>query len=147
MTQLILALALTMIIAVPGQSRASGLVGDWIFYKVIYQGEERPPFSPNLQLTFTFFEDGTDILRYTRANEEGFCERKGEYTYQKGILNDEVIWVNPANNSDCSLDPDMQKGNVTKTKVEIVNGDLHLYLTLSGEPLIYVWKRVGLDSL
>ncbi len=118
------------------------IVGTWNFYKVFYDGTERPPFSPNLQLYFQFAEGGSSHIFYYRVGEKGFCERKGHYYLDQNTLVDKVTWVNSNNGVGCGQDPDMRLGNETRTQINFQNGDLHLYLGLSGEPLIYIWRRV-----
>jgi hypothetical protein len=119
------------------------IYGTWLHYRVIYKGVERDPFNPDLKLTYTFNSDGTDRLFWNRKGEEQrFCERQGNYTYENQILEDQVKWVNPANASECAQDPDMQLGKITKTPVVLKNGDMHLTMRLGEEELIYIWKLV-----
>jgi hypothetical protein len=124
----------------------SPLIGKWQFYKVIYKGEERPPFNPSLILTFEFKDDGEDILRWERQGESGFCERKGRWNYADNFLEDEVVWVNPENNRDCGMDPDMRMGNKTRTRAELHKGDFHLYFPVNEEILVYVFKRTDVEA-
>ncbi|MCB0406966.1 MAG: hypothetical protein KDD34_02115 [Bdellovibrionales bacterium] len=141
--------ALFLLLFLSGQSFAipvgaeDSVIGKWQFYKVYFQGEYRPPFSEELQLFFEFTEEGKSRLYYFRKNESGFCEREGKYTVDGEFLIDEVTWVNPQNNIGCGQDPDMQKGQKTTTKIAFENGDFYLYLNLKGEPLVYIWRRLG----
>lgn len=118
------------------------IVGSWHFYKVFYQGSERPPFNPNLQLYFQFDQQGQSRILYFRTGEKGFCERKGHYYLDEGTLVDKVTWVNSKNAIGCGQDPDMRLGNETRTKIDFQDGDFHLFLSISGEPLIYIWESV-----
>ena len=118
------------------------IVGTWHFYQVLYQGTKRPPFNPNLQLYFQFNDAGESRIFYYRTNERGFCERKGHYYLDEDTLVDKVTWVNPRNGVGCGQDPDMRLGNETRTQIDFVDGDFHLFLSLSGEPLIYIWQPV-----
>jgi hypothetical protein len=118
------------------------IVGEWEFYKVFFQGEYRPPFSEQLKIFFTFTEDGESRLYYYRTNEDGFCERKGRYFVQGNLLVDKVTWVNRENNIGCGQDPDMRLGQETRTEIALKDGDIYLYLSLKGEPLVYVWRKL-----
>lgn len=139
-------LTLTLLLAAGISARAqsapdaSSIWGSWILFEVIYKGVVQPPFNPNLILTFDFSEDGASRLFWTRKNDPAFCERKGQYTYQNGFLIDTITWVNPKNAIDCSQDPDMQLGKTTSTELRRVDENLHLYLFLGEDPLIYVLK-------
>jgi len=115
--------------------------GRWLFYKIIFRGQDRPPFSDNLVLSFEFSPDGKSFLHWERTGENGFCERRGEYTYDGETLRDKIVWVNPKNNWDCGRDPDMQLGKETITPLKVIDGELHTELSLSGEALVYVWKK------
>lgn len=122
----------------------SPIVGRWQFYKILFRGEEHPPFTSNLILTFEFNPGGSDRLHWTRDGQHGFCERTGRYQWspQQSLLMDEITWVNPENAPGCARDPDMTLGRRTETKVEIADGELNLWLSVGDEPLIYVWKRM-----
>ncbi len=109
---------------------------------MIYRDEELPPRDPELKINYTFFDDMHSRLYWKRDDEDGFCERFAQYVYQNEILSEKIIWVNPENDPSCSRDPDMQLGNHTQTPLKIKNDELYLYLKLSDEYLIYVWKRI-----
>lgn len=80
-------------------------------------------------------------VKTAKDNEVGFCERKGHWTYSACHLQDLVEWVHPGNAIECAGDPDMQLGNLTQTRAEIINGHLFLYLSLAGADFIYIWKK------
>lgn len=123
--------------------KPSAIIGTWYFDHIIYQGEERPPFNPNLEMTFGFSATGESHLFWFRNNEVGFCERKGIYSYENCGLTDTVTWLNPQNSVECSLDPDMQLGHTTITYVAIDEKDfLHLHMQMGEEELIYVLRHV-----
>lgn len=124
------------------ESQRAQLVGNWLFYKVIYQGAERPPFNPDLIITFDFHPDGTDRLFWTRRGEHFYCERFGTYDYDGQWLTDEITWVNPKNGPGCNSDPDMQQGRRTSTRLELKQGELFLYFPVGDDLLIYVWKKL-----
>ena len=119
------------------------IVGSWFLDHIIYKGEERPPFNPDLEIMFDFDAMGESHLFWFRNNEVGFCERKGVYKYESCGLTDTVTWLNPLNLTECGLDPDMQLGHTTITYVDMDGNDfLRLHLQMGEEELIYVLRRV-----
>lgn len=124
---------------------SSQLWGHWKFIGYIYSGQFQNSPNPNLVLTFDFFEDGTDILKWYRTNETGFCERKGKYSYDGKKLTDQITWVNPRNSFECWKDPDMVVGKTQVTPLRREGEVLYLDLTLSDDVLIYVWKKEPSD--
>ncbi|RME14817.1 MAG: hypothetical protein D6797_07995 [Bdellovibrio sp.] len=117
------------------------IFGVWQYYKFIYEGKEHPPLHPDLQMIFEFNPNGTNRLYWTYKGQNLFCERKGQYIYKDCVLLDKITWVNPNNSPNCASDPDMRKGRITKTKLQIINGELYLWLSLAGKPFIYVWRK------
>jgi len=124
----------------------SWLLGAWKFSGYIYQNELKPPLNPKLILIFEFFPDSTSKLFWTRQDEPGFCERRGLFSVVDDMLTDEIVWVNPNNNIECSRDPDMQLGKKATNEVRYLDNKLHLYLSLAGEPFIYVFERAPADN-
>lgn len=122
---------------------SSLLFGKWKFIGYIYQGKFQDPPNPNLVLTFEFFENGTDLLHWHRINENGFCERRGAYTYDGKNLGDEVIWVNPRNAIECNRDPDMNLGKKEVTPLRNEEDKLFMDLPLSEQTLTYVWSKIN----
>jgi hypothetical protein len=118
------------------------LLGKWKFVGYIFEDQFQDPPNPNLVLTFEFFKDGTDLLHWHRLDEDGFCERKGRFTYDGVNLRDEVIWVNPENSFECFRDPDMTMGRKQVTPVHYNDDHLMMELPLSDHTLTYVWERV-----
>lgn len=116
----------------------SQLWGKWKYIGFIYKGQFQNPPNPNLNLTFEFLQDGTDILYWNYTNEQGFCERKGEYSYDGTHLTDKIVWVNPKNSIECQRDPDMTTGRLQITPVKRVDDQLHLDIPLSDDTLIYI---------
>jgi len=116
----------------------SSIWGKWKYIGFIYRGKFQGPPNPNLVLTFEFLKDGSDILRWTYTNEEGFCERKGEYSYDGINLTDKIVWVNPKNSIECQKDPDMVKDKIQITPLRRVDDQIHLDIPLSDETLIYI---------
>ncbi len=119
-------------------SSDSTLWGKWKYTGFIYKGQFQAPPNPNLVLTFEFLQDGTDILQWHYLNEEGFCERKGEYSYDGKELTDKIVWVNPKNSIECQRDTDMMAGRTQVTPVKRVDNQLHLDIPLSDDTLIYI---------
>lgn len=118
------------------------LHGEWRLSAMIYRGNEVPPLNPNLNLRWSFFENGTERLYWDRSDEDGFCERFANYEVSDGKLWEKVYAVNPMNNSTCNQDPDMHVGRETVTKIEIISQKILLHLSLGDEELIYVLKEV-----
>lgn len=118
------------------------LWGRWLFYKLQFRGQERPPFNPDLILHWEFLESGYELLGWEREGQPGFCHRLAKYTYRDSILRNEVVWVSQENAYECSADPDMQMGRKSVTKVTLHDGDLWLHMSINEEPLIYIFKRI-----
>lgn len=123
---------------IPAQGSEALIWGKWKYVGFIYKGQFNPPLNPDLILTFEFFKNGQNILRWSYLNEDGFCERKGEYSYDGKNLTDKIIWVNPKNSMECQKDPDMIKGRTQITPLLRVNDQIHLEIALSDENLIYI---------
>lgn len=115
--------------------------GQWKYIGFIYRGAFQGPPNPNLVLTFEFLEDGSDILKWSYTNEEGFCERKGQYSYDGVHLTDKIVWVNPKNSIECQKDPDMVNGKVQITPLRRVDNQIQLEIPLSDETLIYILAK------
>ena len=125
---------------------SSWMVGAWKFSGYIYHNEFKLPLNPHLILVFQFFADGTNDLAWRRDEEPGFCERKGTFSLDGDFLNEEVTWINPENDVSCSQDPEMVLGRKTNDEIHLVDGKIQLYLSLSGEPFIYVFERTKLPA-
>lgn len=123
------------------------LVGHWFYFKKIYQGREmlEPP-EATLRLHYKFFADGTSRLYWWHDGEQDRCEREGRYHLENGTIVEEALNVDPGNHPFCSRDPDMQEGRVTRTRFEMVEGNLHLYLPFADDFLVYVWKKIELGQ-
>lgn len=118
------------------------LKGEWKLTEMVYRGVRVPPLNPKLNLSWTFFENGTDRLFWSRTGESGFCERFANYEILESKLHEEVFAVNPMNSADCAQDPDMQAGRDTTNVIEINQDEILLHLQLAEEELIYVLKEV-----
>lgn len=119
------------------------LVGSWKFTEYIYEGATHPIPNPNLDLRFTFDRKGHSLLEWFRTDEEGFCQRLGNYKVTKAHwLVQKTVWVNPANDVACANDLEMHLGYQTRTQFKLVNQKLWLKLALNGEDFIYVFTSV-----
>lgn len=125
------------------QVDAGAIIGKWQFKGIILKDEYQDRPNPNLILTYEFLADGTDIMRWTRLNEKGFCERRGEWYYDEGHLHDKVVWINPDNNMDCGSDPDMKLGKETVNPMWREGNQLFLELPFSDDVILYVWDLLA----
>ena len=137
---MILAIALVL-----GLSLPADLIGTWSYDGYIYQDQRQPRPNPNLDLRFTFKNDGRVNLYWSRSNEIGFCEREAKYSLADNLLSQDIDWVNPQNMSECQNDLDMQLGRKSVTQIGIVEDELHFYLDLNGSEFIYVLKKIPSD--
>ncbi len=128
---------------VEGSNSPNAFLGHWLYYRLFYQGRFQEPLSPELRLSFSFYDNGENRLFWYRTNQPGFCERRGRYTFDAGSLVDLVIWVNPKNSMSCSSDPDMQMGKQSTTRAELKDGEFWLYLSIGAEDFVYVFKRIS----
>lgn len=122
-------------------SFAEVLLGEWKYEELIYRGSRIPRPDPNLNLTWTFYHNGTERLYWDRG-EISFCERFANFRYELNILHEKVFALNPDNASDCQKDPDMQIGRQTQTQLETAEKELLLHMPLGDEEIIYVLKKV-----
>ena len=119
------------------------VVGHWFFYKKVYQGEDmlEPP-GATLRLHFEFSAKGESFLYWWHEGAGDHCARRGQYTFNGGVLFDEIVWVDPKNSPECADDQDMQMGRKTKTPIHFIGDDLAIQFQLDGEPLDMVWKKI-----
>lgn len=120
---------------------AEVLLGEWKYEELIYQGQRIQRPDPNLNLTWTFFSNGTERLFWNRGGKD-FCERFASFKFEAGILFENSFAVNPGNASECNKDPDMQTGRQTQSKLNITDTELLLHVPLGDEEIIYVLKKV-----
>ena len=123
----------------------SNLIGVWIFTALLYKGEVIPPPNPNLHIFMTFQNQVQNEIYYYRSNESGFCRRLANYNLNEDILEQTVTYVDPENNSECSMDTDMQLNNYSKVHYYIKNEQLHLELTLGEENIEYIFDKKSID--
>lgn len=113
---------------------------EWKLSSMIYRGENIGLPNPELNLSFTFYQNGEGKLRWDRGNPMEFCERWASWEVQDGLLIEEVIKVHPDNAAECAKDPDMQLGRKTKTPIQFGPNEIQLFFPLGEEELIYVLK-------
>ena len=117
------------------------LLGQWKYSGIIYRGNFLPLPNPDLYLTWTFFENGTERLFWRYEGVSGFCERFAVYEIDNDFLIEKIFAVNPYNTSKCKNDPDMEVGREVKTKVEILSDEIRLHIPLGDQELVYVLKE------
>lgn len=120
------------------------VTGSWQYDGFFFEGHRYPNPNPSLVLVFTFREDGTSRLIWHRENEPGFCEREATYQIKDDYIHQKVSWLNPANASECSKDPDMRMGQETVSRFAVTGGELHFFFDLDGKQFIYILR--GLDA-
>jgi hypothetical protein len=123
----------------------SSIIGIWLYASLIYQGHPVARPDPALQMYFTFESDSVNEIFYYRTGETGFCKRRASYRVEQDEIIQTVISVDENNADFCGQDSDMQLGQTSKVKYQIVDNDLWLYLPLGDETLIYVWSRSALQ--
>lgn len=121
----------------------NSLIGIWMFVSVIYQGQLLPRPNPDLVIYYNFETENINEVFYFRKNERGTCRRKAEYQLKDSYLEQKVISTDPANAEFCSQDTDMQMGNFSRTKYEIKDGKLYLYLPLGEDGIVYIWEKTN----
>lgn len=134
-------LLLVTLLAATAVQAGSPIDGSWKFVKMRYHDQLMDPPNPDLNIFFEFFDDGTDRLSWWRVGEPGFCERRGAFTAGAALFIDLITWVNPANNSDCSRDPDMWSGRETSSVYRRRAQFLEIDANLGNESLTYIWEK------
>ncbi len=119
------------------------LVGSWIYSEVIYQNIRQPIFNKDLKIIWTFFDNGSERLYWSR-DDSGFCERFASYKVKENSLLEEVWAINPNNMSECGRDPDMQVGKKTSTPILFFENEIWLIFNLGEETLTYILKPTDL---
>ena len=117
------------------------IVGTWRYAGFRYEDRQYPIPNPDLELLFTFREDGVSRLYWHRKNEPGFCERTADYRLDGNMLWQKNTWVNPANDGSCASDPDMQPGRETTTPIQLSQNDMAFVLELNGKEFLYRLTR------
>lgn len=121
----------------------NSLIGIWLYASLVYQGQPVNRPDPALQMYFTFESNSTNEIFYYRKGETGFCKRKASYQIEQDEIVQTVISVDEGNADFCGQDSDIQLGQTSRTKFQIVDDALWLYLPLGDETLIYVWSRTA----
>lgn len=120
----------------------NSLIGIWIFTSIIYQGHPISRPNPALQIYYTFESNNINEIFYYRTDENGFCKRRAKYQIENNEIQQTVISVDENNADFCAQDTDMQVGNTSKTKFDVIDNSLRLYLPLGEETIIYVWDKM-----
>jgi hypothetical protein len=121
--------------------QTSDIYGAWRYVAYKYQGKSQALPHPDLNLTFTFLQNGTEVIRWEYSDNPGFCEGTATYQISNNHLVSQLTATNPKNNVECAEDPDMQIGKKSLVPIEIHNGQLYLNIGLSGEDLFYIFDK------
>lgn len=145
-TRLLPALFLSLALAAPASAKISRpeLHGRWNLVALSSEGHRMPVPNPLLHLFFEFNEVGLARLYYWREDEIGFCERTSFYWFHEAdqVISQRVVWLNPANRSDCGRDPDMRLHVETWTPVQLSNHELQLRVRLGDRDINYIFESV-----
>ena len=126
----------------PAPAPAPSLVGNWVYFEKVYNGQELPdPPSATLRMHFDFTAAGESSLYWWHEGDTDHCAQKGKYHVDGQFLVNEITWVDPANTMDCSSDPDMQLGKDTRTPFYFRGAFLALKFNLNDDSLDMVWKK------
>jgi hypothetical protein len=118
------------------------IVGNWLYYKKVYQGQEIPEGpSATLRLHFDFTGDGQSHLYWWHEGDSDHCSRTGKYHIDGTNLVEDNLVIDPANTQDCSSDPDMQAKPSATTPISFRGDDLVIQFHLNSDPLDFVWKK------
>lgn len=129
--------------ALASETHTPSIVGRWGYFMKVFDGHEMPePPDATLRLRYEFSAEGRSRLYWWHEGDSDFCERRGSFRLEGGMLVDKVEWVNPENSFGCGEDPDMQNGKTTRTPVYFQHGNLIMRLHLGEEDLLYVWKKL-----
>lgn len=112
--------------------------GNWKHFKTTFQGEETS--KTYRTILYLDFQDTQSRLFWKNIDEEGYCERRGVFSYDPPVLQDTVMWVNPKNKIECGQDPDMKLGRTTQTRLEKNGNHLLMYLSIGEDFLIYYFE-------
>jgi hypothetical protein len=123
------------------------LIGDWQYDGFFYRDHRYPNPNPDLTVLFSFNSDHTHRLYWKRADETKFCERRGTWSIRGELLEQEVTWLNPDNDSSCAQDPDMQPHQTTQTRFKVDDHELGFYLNLDDQTFIYILKRIDANHI
>jgi hypothetical protein len=138
-----LILFLQLILSPAAPAAQPTLVGHWVFFEKVYDGQEMPePPTATLRMHFEFTAGGESRLYWWHEGDTDHCSRRGRYSVDGNTLVDEVTWVDPQNTRDCSDDPDMQPGRRTRTPFYFRGDNLAIRFQLDGSSLDMVWKKV-----
>lgn len=126
---------------------ASPLVGHWTFVESRVDPPKQqadllvPPQQDGIQLSFDFYDDGTNFLTWFKPAEKETCQRRGIYVDQGTHIVEIITWAHPDNAATCSQDPDMQMGRELRTPYEIKEGRLETKLHVGEQFIVYIWEK------
>lgn len=134
----------SMFLVAPAQAAdAPPIVGNWLYYKKIYDGRDIPEGpSATLRLHFDFTADGQSHLYWWHEGDSDHCSRTGKYHLEGENLVEESLVVDPNNTQDCASDPDMQPQDKVTTPISFMGEDLVIRFYLNNDPLDFVWKKL-----
>lgn len=118
------------------------IFGVWKYSELIYRGQILPLPNPDLNLTWTFFDNGTERLHWTEKGETSFCERFAHYELRDDKIFETVFAINPRNGPECAKDPDMQVGRETSNKIEIQERQILFHMQMGDEEVVYILKKI-----
>jgi hypothetical protein len=119
----------------------SNLIGGWILSFLIYQGQQVPPFRPNIEVYYLFQNENENQLFYYDKADGSHCHRSATYQQKNHIITQKVIQVDAENHDFCSNDTDMLMNNLSEVQYDIIDNQLHLFLQLGDEPIQYIFDR------
>jgi hypothetical protein len=123
-------------------SEPRSVMGRWRHVGLIYDGTRMPPRDARLDLRYELYESQISRLAWTYDNWRTLCERFAYFEINSNQIVDEVIWVNPENRDECSLDPDMQLGKKSITPFLFEGENLLLEIPFGADSIYYEWERV-----
>jgi hypothetical protein len=135
-------LGMILTLALPLFGETLDPAGFWKYDGFHYDGTRYQNPNPDLDLRFTFGEDGISRLRWLRSNDGEYCERLATYWMNGSALIQKVFWLNPENSPSCAKDPDMKMGLETETMISIRGSELWMEMDLNGKPFFYILAAI-----
>lgn len=113
---------------------------------MIYEDHVLDLPNPDLQLTFSFFQNHSLRIYWDRKDPSVFCESMSNWTLKtdgSGIsqIQLDTFAVNPMNAADCSGDPDMTLGKKESVPIWIQDSSLMMTFRLGDQDLIYIFNK------
>jgi hypothetical protein len=134
--------SILLFFSITGQAlQSADIFGAWKYVAYKYHGKTQALPHPDLNLTFTFLQNGTEVIHWEYSDNPGFCEGNASYQISNNQLVSQLTNTNSKNNMECAEDPDMQIGKKSSVPIEMHNGQLYLNIGLSGEDLFYIFDK------